>query len=81
MENKKSNSIFILKLIGSLFSVVTVLVLAILIWMLTQTHESESGTDYNGFIIATAILNAATATIASFIWWIVSNKNRFLNFD
>jgi hypothetical protein len=81
MESSKSNSIFILKLIGSLFSVVALLLSGLIVWLLFESHEIEPGADYKGFIVATGILNAATATIAIFIWWIISNKNKFLNYD
>ncbi|MDQ3050221.1 MAG: hypothetical protein M3Q95_04990 [Bacteroidota bacterium] len=81
MENPKSNSIFIMKLIGSLFTGITLLLSALFFWMLLETKGSEPGSEYRLFIVATGILNAATATIAIFIWWIVSNKKKFLSYD
>ena len=81
METHKSNSVFILKVIGSVFSIVALLLTGLIGWLVIESHEFETGTDYKGFIIATGILNAATATIAIFIWWIISNKNKFLNPD
>ncbi len=81
MENPVSNSVFILKLIGSLFSLITVLLSGLVAWLLMDAHGTDPGNDYRGFIIAAGILNAATATIAIFIWWIISNKKRFLNYD
>ncbi len=81
MENQKSNAVFILKLIGSLFSIITVLLLGLILWLVFESKDIESSADYKGFVLATGILNAATATIAVFIWWIVSNKKKFLNYD
>jgi len=81
MENKKSNSVFILKLIGSLFSVVSFLLLVLITWLLFEKHEIEPPADYKGFLFATGILTSATITISIFIWWIVSHKNKFLNYD
>ena len=79
MESAKSQSIFILKLIGTLFSVISIGLLGLIVWMLFITNEP--GIEFKSFLLATGILNAATATIAIFIWWIISNKSKFLNYD
>lgn len=81
METPKTNSVFILKLIGSLFSIISLVLSGFILWMLLNNHEIKAGSEYKSFLISLAILNAATATIAVFIWWIVSNKNKFLNYD
>jgi hypothetical protein len=81
MQKSKSNSVFILKLIGSLFSVVSFVLLGLITWLISGANGIEPEADYKGFVVATGILNASTATIAIFIWWIVSHHKRFLNYD
>jgi hypothetical protein len=78
MEASRSNSVFILKLIGSLFTLITVVLSVTVVWLFIQKHEMEPSADFQGFLLATVILNAATATIAAFIWWIISNRKKFL---
>ena len=81
MKSSGTNSVFILKLIGTLFSIVTILLLALTIWMVFNAPEAQEEKELQGLMVSSGILTAATATIAVFIWWIVSNKRRFLNYE
>ncbi len=80
MENQ-SKAVFTLKIIGSLFSVVSLLLIFLCAWLFFDVHETANHVDYKGFLVATGILAMATMTISIFIWWIVSNKRKFLNYD
>jgi len=81
MKSFGSNSVFILKLIGTLFSVVTVLLLSLTLWMIFNSPQAAQEKELQGLMVSSGILTVATATIAVFIWWIVSNKSRFLNYE
>ncbi len=79
MPATASNSLFVLKLIGSLFSIITVLMAGIIIYLLTSTGIPDKGTEFKGFVVSAGILAFSTATIAFFVWWIISNRKRFFN--
>ena len=79
MSATASNSLFVLKLIGSLFSIITVLMAAVIIYLLSTTGVPETGNEFKGFVVSAVILTFSTATIACFVWWIVSNRKKFFN--
>ena len=81
MGSTGSNAVFVLKLIGSLFSVVTLLMLCVIVYLMPGANDQDAGLEYKGFLASSFILTTATAIIAVFIWWIVSNKRKFLNYD
>ena len=78
MSVASSNSLFVLKLIGSMFSIITVVMAGVIVFLLTTNGVTDTGNEFQGFIVSAGILAFSTAVIAFFVWWIISNRKRFL---
>ena len=78
MSAASSNSLFVLKLIGSLFSINTVLMTGAVVLLLTNNGINETGNEFKGLVVSAGILAFSTAVIAFFVWWIISNRKRFM---
>lgn len=79
MQVPKSNSKFVLKLIGMLFTVISFGLLFFIYWLAPVLNEATDALEAKGFFTAALILGITTFTISAFIWWIVFNPKWFLS--
>ena len=77
MAATSSNALFVLKLIGSMFSIITILITIAVVLLLTTGSIPDNGKEFKGLIVSAGILAFSTAVISFFVWWIVSHKNWF----
>jgi hypothetical protein len=78
MNSTTSNPVTILKVIGTLFSLIALMLLALTLWMIFDSSMQNGGTELDGLKVSAGILTSATGTIAVFIWWIISNRKKFI---
>ena len=79
MQVQKSNSKFVLKLIGMLFTVISFALLFFIYWLAPVLNDSPDAMEAKGFFTAALILGVTTLTISAFIWWIVFNPKWFVS--
>ncbi len=75
MENEIGGSRFVLITICLLFTVTSILLAGMLIWMISGISFENGEKEIMTLLTSTSILTIATGLIAGFMWYIIFKKN------
>ncbi|MBL0341612.1 MAG: hypothetical protein IPP71_12120 [Bacteroidetes bacterium] len=78
MLTESGKSRLVLKLIGVLFTLISIALIALILWISPALFDAAQNTEFNGFFTSALILAFTTFTISIFIWWIVFNNKFFV---
>jgi hypothetical protein len=77
MSAKHTASEKALVIIGSVFGLTSLVLLAAIVWFFYRFHGELAGMELKSFLTSASILSLTTFMISAFIWWILSKKSWF----